>query len=69
MEEELAQRQSDLDVAMVLGTGFPDFRGGVLKYAQDLGLENVAAGLDELAARCGERFSPCRLLREMKGAG
>ncbi|GAF95119.1 unnamed protein product, partial [marine sediment metagenome] len=36
IEEEIAQRQSDLDVAMVLGTGFPDFRGGVLKYAHDL---------------------------------
>jgi 3-hydroxyacyl-CoA dehydrogenase len=67
MAEGIAQRESDIDVAMVLGTGFPDFRGGVLKYARDLGLGHVRADLDRLAAECGARFSPCRLLREMEG--
>jgi 3-hydroxyacyl-CoA dehydrogenase/enoyl-CoA hydratase/3-hydroxybutyryl-CoA epimerase len=56
-----------VDVATVLGTGFPDFRGGVLKYANDLGLNRVLARLDELAERLGERFSPCQLLRKMEG--
>jgi len=69
MEEGVAQRESDLDVAMQLGIGFPDFRGGVLKYAHDLGLSRVAAELDALAEQCGERFSPCDLLRERSGEG
>jgi 3-hydroxyacyl-CoA dehydrogenase len=56
MEEGVAQRESDLDVAMVLGTGFPDFRGGVLKYARDIGVGRVLADLDGLATQCGERF-------------
>ncbi len=68
MEEGVAGRESDLDVAMVLGTGFPDFRGGVLRYARDLGLPRVVDRLDALAEQYGERFSPCRLLRDMKGA-
>jgi 3-hydroxyacyl-CoA dehydrogenase len=75
MEEGVAGRESDLDVALVLGTGFPDFRGGVLKYAHDLGLDQVVVQLDALAKNCGERFSPCsslreksRILRERKGA-
>ena len=68
MEEGIAQRESDVDAAMVLGTGFPDFRGGVLRYARDLGLDRVLTELEELAARLGERFSPPRPLREMKGA-
>ena len=34
LEEGLCQRTSDLDVAMVLGTGLADFRGGVVKYAR-----------------------------------
>ena len=67
MEEGVAQRESDLDVALVLGTGFPDFRGGVLRYARDLGLGNVRADLDRLAEEHGARFSPCRHLREMEG--
>ena len=67
MEEGIAQRESDVDAAMVLGTGFPDFRGGVLKHARDLGLGNVLADLEKLADRFDERFSPPQLLREMKG--
>ena len=67
MEEGIAERESDIDIAMVLGTGFPDFRGGVLKYARHLGLGNVRADLERLAAQCGPRFAPCRLLRETEG--
>ena len=69
MGEGIAQRESDLDAATVLGMGFPDFRGGVMRYARDVGLSNVLADLEELAARCGERFLPPGLLREMEGAG
>jgi 3-hydroxyacyl-CoA dehydrogenase len=67
LQEAVARCEADLDVAMVLGTGFPDFRGGVLKYARDLGLESVLVQLRRLAEQFGERFSPCRLLREMGG--
>ena len=66
VEEGLVQRESDVDAAMVLGTGFPDFRGGVMRYARDLGLGCVRARLDELAGRFGERFTPCALLRETR---
>ncbi len=67
VQEQIAQRQSDIDVAMVLGTGFPDFRGGVLKYAYDTGLETIASRLDALADRFGERFRPCEFLRNETG--
>jgi len=67
MEEEIAQRPSDVDVAMVLGVGFPDFRGGPLKYARDLGIDCVLRQIEELAERFGQRFSPCKLLRDTKG--
>ena len=65
--EGIAVRKSDIDVAMVLGTGFPDFRGGVLKYAGDLGIETVKERLDVLAEKFGERFKPCEYLKNMKG--
>jgi len=64
MEEGVAQRESDVDVATVLGLGFPDFRGGVLRYAHDLGLATVHARIAKLAERCGERFTPCELKKE-----
>jgi hypothetical protein len=36
----------------------------VLKYAHDLGLDQVVSRLLELHHRCGERFKPCRSLLE-----
>lgn len=67
VEEQIAQRESDIDVAMVLGTGFPDFRGGVLKYGYDLGIDEVIRRLDSLAERFGERFGPCKFLKDQSG--
>ncbi len=52
---------------MVLGTGFPDFRGGVLKYAYDLGIDNVICRLDSPAERFGERFRLCKFLQNKTG--
>jgi len=67
LAEQIAQRQSDIDAATVLGIGFPGFRGGVLKYARDSGLDTVIDRLEELAERFGPRFKPCELMYEMKG--
>lgn len=67
LEEGVARSESDLDVAMVLGTGFPDFRGGVVKYARDVGVDRIRMRLERLAAECGERFLPCDLLRQDLG--
>ena len=64
VEERIVRRAADLDVAMVLGTGLADFRGGVLRYASDLGLDRVLGELRRLAEQGGLRYSPCRLLEE-----
>jgi 3-hydroxyacyl-CoA dehydrogenase len=63
MEDGVAVSESDVDAATVLGVGFPDFRGGVMKYAGDLGLATVVAQLNELSAQCGLRYEPCNSLR------
>ncbi len=59
LAEGVAQHESDLDVAMVQGVGFPDFRGGPMRYARSLGLASVARRLQKLAETNGERFAPC----------
>jgi len=65
VEEGIVQRESDVDAAMIMGTGFPDFRGGVLKYARDIGLSSVLKQLESLTNQHGERFAPCKRLTEM----
>jgi len=69
MTEELVASASKLDLAMIFGTGFPPFRGGLLRYADTLGAARVLATLEDLASRLGTRFLPAPLLRDMAKAG
>ena len=46
-----------LDAGIVFGTGFAPFTGGPVHYMQHVGIDTVAARLDELAQRYGERFA------------
>jgi 3-hydroxyacyl-CoA dehydrogenase/enoyl-CoA hydratase/3-hydroxybutyryl-CoA epimerase len=54
---------SDIDLAMVLGTGWAPHRGGPLHYADQRGLIAVVHALAELTARQGRRFEPCLELK------
>lgn len=58
-----------LDLAMIFGTGFPPFRGGLCAHADSLGAKAVVEGLKELAAKNGPRFEPAPLLVEMARTG
>jgi 3-hydroxyacyl-CoA dehydrogenase/enoyl-CoA hydratase/3-hydroxybutyryl-CoA epimerase len=69
LEGGIVARPADVDLAMVLGTGFPPFRGGLLRHADALGLQSVAQGLEALAARHGPRFLAARVLLEMAREG
>lgn len=55
-----------LDMAMIMGIGFPPFRGGLLRYADEIGIDNVVARLQELTTHFGERFTPSGYLLEMQ---
>ncbi|MGQ0560294.1 MAG: 3-hydroxyacyl-CoA dehydrogenase NAD-binding domain-containing protein [Gemmatimonadota bacterium] len=54
----------DVDVGMIFGTGFPPFRGGLLKYADAVGLARIVDALDGYARELGSRFEAAPLLRE-----
>lgn len=58
-----------VDVAMVTGTGFPPFRGGLCRWADREGLPRIVETLQALEERLGERFSPAPLLVEMAESG
>ncbi|OAI55965.1 hypothetical protein AYO47_02270 [Planctomyces sp. SCGC AG-212-M04] len=46
------------DLGMVLGLGFPQFRGGPMSLINQWGREHVAKVLTELSQLCGPRFRP-----------
>ncbi len=65
LEEKIVATAGELDLAMIMGTGFPPFRGGLMRYADSLGTRQIVARLEELARRVGPRFAPNAPLRRM----
>jgi 3-hydroxyacyl-CoA dehydrogenase/enoyl-CoA hydratase/3-hydroxybutyryl-CoA epimerase len=50
LEEKVVARPREIDYALILGVGFPAFRGGLLKYADKCGLSSVANTLEKIYA-------------------
>ncbi len=65
MQEGICDRPQDMDLAMIYGTGFSPFRGGILRYADAWDLANVLEKLIELETQYGVHFKPAALLEEM----
>lgn len=55
----------ELDLAMIMGTGFPPFRGGLLRFADILHPRGVLDRTRELHDTHGSRFAPAPLLEEL----
>ena len=68
LEDGIVREPARLDLAMIFGTGFPPFRGGLLRYADSLGLDRVFTRLDDLSERLGPRFAPAELVRSLANA-
>lgn len=69
LQEKVIDKPAYLDMALILGIGFPPFRGGLLRYADSLGIEYVVSQLKRLEQQHGERFKPCELLVTMQAGG
>lgn len=69
LEEKIVASAGDLDLAMILGTGFPPFRGGLCRWAESEGLAKIVADLERLAAEVGPRFRPSAALVAAARAG
>ena len=69
IEEKVCNEPSDVDIGMIMGIGFPPFRGGLLRYADKVGPERIAEDLGKFADKFkAERFSPCDFLTELAKA-
>jgi 3-hydroxyacyl-CoA dehydrogenase/enoyl-CoA hydratase/3-hydroxybutyryl-CoA epimerase len=64
-EEQVVGSASDLDLAMIMGTGFPPFRGGLLRWADSEGTEKIVDDLEVYATKYGPRFKPTTPLLNM----
>ena len=66
--EGIAHDPRDIDLALIHGLGFPPFKGGLLFWAQNLGLDRVLEMLKPFES-LGPRMQPTPLLLEMAKSG
>jgi len=65
LEEQVIANAKQLDLAMIYGTGFPAFRGGLLRYADSVGIVKIVETLQQLQQIYGARFAVSDLLLSM----
>ncbi len=68
-EDQIVQSAEELDLAMIFGTGFPPFRGGLLKYADSQGLKSIVERLESFEIKFGKRFKPTKPLVDLVNKG
>ena len=69
LEEGKALRASDMDVMWLHGFGFPRYRGGLMFWADGIGVKEVYRQIQEWHQRYGDRWKPAVLLKELAESG
>ena len=57
-QDRIVETPHEVDLAMIMGTGFPPFRGGLMKYADSVGAQYVC---DQLSGYASKRNAQKRL--------
>ncbi|MDX1492627.1 MAG: 3-hydroxyacyl-CoA dehydrogenase NAD-binding domain-containing protein [Longimicrobiales bacterium] len=65
LDDAIVATAQDVDLAMIMGTGFPPFRGGLLRFADTLHTRGILHRLEELHQEHGARFAPAPALERM----
>jgi 3-hydroxyacyl-CoA dehydrogenase len=69
LEEGIALRASDVDVAVQFGYGWPRHRGGPMFEADKIGAAELVRRFDELSSRFGAGYEPTPLMRRLAHEG
>jgi 3-hydroxyacyl-CoA dehydrogenase/enoyl-CoA hydratase/3-hydroxybutyryl-CoA epimerase/3-hydroxyacyl-CoA dehydrogenase/enoyl-CoA hydratase/3-hydroxybutyryl-CoA epimerase/enoyl-CoA isomerase len=68
LTEGVVREPGDVDMGLILGIGFPSFRGGLLRWADEAGLPAVLEKLKKYE-HLGPRFRPTEQLRRLAAEG
>lgn len=68
LEENIVREPGDVDMGLIMGCGFPPFRGGILRWCDSVGADKIVAKLEKYAS-LGKRFHPSETLRRMASSG
>lgn len=66
LAEGIVDGPEAVDVGMIMGCGFPPFHGGLLRYADAVGLDKIVAQLEHFEGQFKTgRFKPCQYLVDL----
>lgn len=68
LEDGIVAGPADADMGLIFGIGFPPFRGGALRYIDDMGADKFVELADKFAD-LGPLYHPTEKLREMAKTG
>ncbi|MDX1660655.1 MAG: 3-hydroxyacyl-CoA dehydrogenase NAD-binding domain-containing protein [Gemmatimonadota bacterium] len=69
LAEDVVASPEQGDLALVMGIGWPPFRGGLMRWADEVGVPRIVDRLDEWAGAVAPRFEPSDALRERARLG
>lgn len=69
LQEGVVANAGQLDFAMVMGIGFPPWRGGLCRWADAVGLQEIVKKSDALDASIADRYQVTPYLRDLAAAG
>jgi 3-hydroxyacyl-CoA dehydrogenase/enoyl-CoA hydratase/3-hydroxybutyryl-CoA epimerase/3-hydroxyacyl-CoA dehydrogenase/enoyl-CoA hydratase/3-hydroxybutyryl-CoA epimerase/enoyl-CoA isomerase len=68
LEEGMVRSPADVDMGLILGIGFPPFKGGVLRWCDTEGAGKVLERLSKYA-HLGKWFEPTEILKKFAREG
>jgi 3-hydroxyacyl-CoA dehydrogenase/enoyl-CoA hydratase/3-hydroxybutyryl-CoA epimerase/3-hydroxyacyl-CoA dehydrogenase/enoyl-CoA hydratase/3-hydroxybutyryl-CoA epimerase/enoyl-CoA isomerase len=68
LTEGIVREPADVDMGLILGIGFPAYRGGLLRWADSLGLLAVLERLRKYEA-LGPRYAPTEQMKKLAAEG
>jgi len=68
LDDGIVETPTEADMGLILGIGFPPFRGGALKYADTIGMKTI---LEKCAkyAHLGKLYEPTESMKKMAAEG
>ncbi|TXD35820.1 fatty acid oxidation complex subunit alpha FadJ [Lujinxingia vulgaris] len=69
LDEGIIRSPRDGDIGVIFGLGFPPFRGGIFRHADEVGLGWVVDTMHTLAGQYGDRLRPAPILERMAEKG
>ncbi len=70
LKDNIVSEAKTIDLGLIFGIGFPPFRGGLLKYADNEGLTRIVTAMKDFASEVDhDRYTPCDYIENLISQG